>query len=94
MRVQRAGVDALLTSLGRDRFALEFAKGGERLLAVRVFNAQGAELEVVQPSFEVDGRVRTAEIQTHGIPARIELIVATEMEQLDFDFSLELEDAA
>jgi hypothetical protein len=77
-----------LAELGRDRFVLRAERGGERVLAVRAFNASGAELWVLDATPERTPAGWRAELQVKGVPARIEVVFASELESGRFAFAL------
>ncbi len=82
--------DLQVTLSRRDGNGLTLDFGSERppLVSVIAYNAEGHSLWVPQPQLEFeDGRWR-GRFDTHGSAARIELVLASELEQRLFPFEL------
>lgn len=83
-----------IAEIGRDRFALRASRGGERVLAVRAYNAAGRELWVHGSRAERGPAGWRGEFGVAGIPARVEVMVAEELDTAEYPYALALAPAA
>jgi hypothetical protein len=85
-----AGVSVTLAGLGRDRFTLRAGGEGEKVLGVRAYNASGDELAIAQSRAVRDDAGWRGEFGVGGVVERIDIIVAGEIERVEYPFALEL----
>jgi hypothetical protein len=85
-----AGLTVTLQELARDAFTLHAEGPGERIVDVRAFNADGQELasNTAEVEFDADRWVGTFGVQ--GVPERIDVSVAEQLDRRDFAYRLEL----
>ena len=89
-RTSGGGISIELSELGRDAFALRSHGAGERVLAVRAFNATGDELWMTGAEAEMDEEGWKGSFEVRGVPARIEIITAGELERAEYRYALML----
>ena len=89
-RVADEQTELLLAALGRDQFTLRAIRGGERVVAVRAFNKDGQELWAPFQTVTQNGGQWQAAIKVQGTPAKIDVLLAQEVERLEYPFSLKL----
>jgi hypothetical protein len=89
-----ASFSLVIAEIGRDRFTLRASRGGERVLAVRAFNAANQELSVPRAEVEHGPDGWQGEFGVSGIPARIQVVVAETLETAEFPYTLALAPAA
>ena len=88
--ISAPGFSAVVSELGRDRFAIRSTEGGEKLLALRAFNADGERLSTDSTSAERTPTVWLSNYQVRGVPRRLEIVVADELESATYPFRLEM----
>ena len=84
------GFAAVVSELGRDRFVLRAAKGGERVLSVRAYNERGQPLWMTGAEVSRSAAGWQGDFGVQGVPARIDVIVAGKLETAEFPFSMRL----
>ena len=89
-QVSGSGVTIELSGLARDGFTLRTGEQGERVLAVRAFNAAGEELWMTGSEAEMDEASWTGSFEVKGVPARIEIVTAGQLEQAEYRYTLSL----
>jgi hypothetical protein len=88
------GISLRIAEIGRDRFALRASRGGERVLAVRAYNAAGRELWIQSSTAERGPTGWRGEFGVSGIPARVEVMVAEKLDTAEYPYALALAPAA
>jgi hypothetical protein len=88
------GIELRIAEIGRDRFALRAARGGERVVAVRAYNAAGGELWIHSSTAERGPAGWRGEFGVSGIPARVEVMVAEKLDTAEYPYALALAPAA
>ena len=89
-RVEAPGLSVQLSELGRDRLVLRSEEGGDRVLAVRVYNSTGEALWMSGAEAEGSADGWRGEFRFQGVPSRLEVIVAGELETAEYPFALEV----
>jgi hypothetical protein len=79
-----------LTGLARDRFTLRAGGDGEKVLGVRAYNGRGDELAITQSRAVRDSTGWRGEFGVGGIVQRIDVIVAPEIDRIEYPFGLTL----
>jgi hypothetical protein len=89
-----ASVSLSIAEIGRDRFTLRASRGGERVLAVRAFNAEHEELWMTSAEVEHGPAGWQGEFGVSGIPARVQVVLAETLETAEYPYTLALGPAA
>jgi hypothetical protein len=89
-RITHGDLELVLDAVGRDRVRLSAEQGGERVLGLRAWNAAGKRLRVTRGQAHVDLGGWTGDFGVRGIPARLEVVVADEIDRVDYGFHLAL----
>ena len=84
------GVSVTLAGLARDRFTLRAGGDGEKVLGVRAYNGRGDELAITQSRAVRDPAGWRGEFGVGGVVARIDVIVAREIDRIEYPFGLTL----
>jgi hypothetical protein len=84
------GVSVTLAGLARDRFTLRADRGGEKVLGVRAYNERGDELVITRSHALRDPSGWRAEFGVAGSVRRIDVIVAPELDRIEYPFGLTL----
>jgi hypothetical protein len=85
------GLHVTLSRVGRDTFTLSGPAGGHRVLGVTAFNSEGKRLAIQSAQVNETDRGWSAVLQVSGIPHRLNVIVATGIERVDYGFVLRLD---
>jgi hypothetical protein len=88
--VEAEGFSAVVSELARDRFVLRSREGGDRVLAVRAYNADGDSLWMTGAKTARTEAGWQGEFGVQGVPARVELVVAKDLETAEYPFSMTL----
>jgi hypothetical protein len=85
-RVSTAGETVTLNRLDDKGFSLDFGDRRPAVVAVNAYNASGDAIWVPHPELTEEGKRWVGVFPTHGAAARIEVMLAGEVEEAQFPF--------